>query len=560
MANMIPAVPADDTQSEAERSLFRVLREGLNDSYTVFHSFYTLSRSSDDKFIDGEIDFLIVSPNLDLLVLEVKGGTVTFDGPAGSWHQNGRPLKESPFKQAEKAKFKLRDFLKTRLGDISDMRFSHGVCFPDVFTALKHLPADADPEVCITGPDLVHMERAVVRVIESFGSTRAIVPGSNQGARLRQALMPHCEFGVSLVDRIGQEERKIFELTENQCRILDVLRNQKRALIAGCAGSGKTIMAVKKARELAADGKMVLLLAYNRLISEKLAGAVADLPRVTASNYHDFCTDALRRAGEMPAETGDADFYDRAVPQAFADLTKEKRPQFDAVIVDEGQDFRIEYWLSIDGMVGPDGFFYVFYDPDQNVFNQEMQLPNLGDPYVMTDNCRNTRRICLALKPLATMEMRPMDGAPEGCEVFEFSYPTPKARRRQLGKVLHELVNDQKLHARDIVVLGGHSIARTCVPGDRVVGNLLITEGDEEGPNVIHYYTYMKFKGCEAKAVIALDVDEGDGRWSRQALYTTMSRASHVLYVIRCTGTNKGASLDSLMIGDCMREGKHGTD
>jgi DNA helicase IV len=43
----------------------------------------------------------------------------------------------------------------------------------------------------------------------------------------------------------------------------------------------------------------------------------------------------------------------------------------------------------------------------------------------------------------------------------------------------------------------------------------------------------MKFKGCEADAVILLDVDPSDSRWSDRAVYTTASRAKHVLYVVR---------------------------
>ena len=43
----------------------------------------------------------------------------------------------------------------------------------------------------------------------------------------------------------------------------------------------------------------------------------------------------------------------------------------------------------------------------------------------------------------------------------------------------------------------------------------------------------MKFKGCEAKAVILLDVDLSDERWSERGLYTAMSRAVHELVVIR---------------------------
>ncbi|MHA2068223.1 MAG: NERD domain-containing protein [Candidatus Thorarchaeota archaeon] len=73
MAKMIPATLPLQTESKAERQLFSVLRDSLDDSFTVFHSFNLLTQNKQGKFIDGEIDYLIFSPSLGFLVLEVKG-------------------------------------------------------------------------------------------------------------------------------------------------------------------------------------------------------------------------------------------------------------------------------------------------------------------------------------------------------------------------------------------------------------------------------------------------------------------------------------------------------
>jgi hypothetical protein len=59
---MIPAIIPDDTQSEAEKKLFQVLHVSLDDSLTVFHSLDLLTHNLQDKYIEGEIDFLIFSP------------------------------------------------------------------------------------------------------------------------------------------------------------------------------------------------------------------------------------------------------------------------------------------------------------------------------------------------------------------------------------------------------------------------------------------------------------------------------------------------------------------
>ena len=63
MALMIPALVPDNTQSAGERTLHPLLRDGLDESYTVFHSFRTSTPNLQGFLRDGEIDFLIFSPS-----------------------------------------------------------------------------------------------------------------------------------------------------------------------------------------------------------------------------------------------------------------------------------------------------------------------------------------------------------------------------------------------------------------------------------------------------------------------------------------------------------------
>ena len=86
----------------------------------------------------------------------------------------------------------------------------------------------------------------------------------------------------------------------------------------------------------------------------------------------------------------------------------------------------------------------------------------------------------------------------------------------------------------DVVVLGGHSLAHTSVGAEGKVGQYRLVERMEQPQSKdVLYYTYMKFKGCEAKVVILLDVDEQDPRWNASGMYTAMSRAIHKLVVLR---------------------------
>ncbi|MBN1856280.1 MAG: NERD domain-containing protein [Dehalococcoidia bacterium] len=531
MARMIPAVVPEQGVSVGERMLHPVLRDGLDETHTIFHSFKAVSPNLEGKLVDTEIDFLVFSPADGFLVLEVKGGTVVFDGTRGRWYQGDRPIHD-PFDQATTNKHKLRSFLAERVGGATPLTLGHAVCFPSTFDEPKNLPPNVARDILITGRDLEAVSDAVRRAYDAFKRPHRTLT-VKEIERLRWALMPLCEYGMSLKDRLGQAEQQLFALTEEQCRMLDFIRNQRTALIQGCAGSGKTVMAVKKAHELAAEGHRVLLLAFNQMIGERLKDAVAGIPNIVAGTYHDFCIERLTQAGRLPAGIHDGDFYNTTLPEAFVELVSENDERFDALIVDEGQDFRTDYWVSLSYLLRKDGYFYIFYDPEQNVFGSEMDFPLDCSPFVLAQNCRNSQRICEFVAVHTEGEISPMDRMPMGDPIEESINTSPVGRRRRLATILNQLVNEQGLSASRIVILGGHNIDKTCIPGDGRLGNFAVLEGGEPGHNTIPYYTYMKFKGCEADAVILMDVDPNDPRWSDRAIYTTASRAKHLLYVIR---------------------------
>jgi len=179
------------------------------------------------------------------------------------------------------------------------------------------------------------------------------------------------------------------------------------------------------------------------------------------------------------------------------------------------------------------GYFYIFYDPEQNLFETLMTLPELGRPFTLRTNCRNSKTIFSEVAKYANQEIKIMDAAPEGEAIHEFSSPNDKLRRNELSKILHELVVDQEIQEEDIIILGGHSLSKTCLKDNNRVGQFTIIENGKPGKNTIPYYTYMKYKGCESDVVILLDVDDTDKRWNREgAMYTAMSRAKHLLYVV----------------------------
>lgn len=106
--------------------------------------------------------------------------------------------------------------------------------------------------------------------------------------------------------------------------------------------------------------------------------------------------------------------------------------------------------------------------------------------------------------------------------------------RPLLAQELNRIFREERIIQTDVVVLGGHSLKNTCIGDDPQVGDYrLVDQPKQFASGDVAYYTYMKFKGCEAKVVILLDIDESDPRWNASGLYTAMSRAVHQLIILK---------------------------
>ena len=75
---------------------------------------------------------------------------------------------------------------------------------------------------------------------------------------------------------LADDDRELLRLTEQQFAVLDRLRRQRRVSISGGAGTGKTVLALEKARRLAREGSGVLLTCFNRPLADNLRRSAGD--------------------------------------------------------------------------------------------------------------------------------------------------------------------------------------------------------------------------------------------------------------------------------------------
>lgn len=551
MARLIPRVDPNSIENNGERIVAQALVQQLPADCVVYHSFPWLrtephAHTGKEYLQPGEADFVLVHPQKGVLIVEVKGGTVEYDAASQSWNRrHGTYDVGDPFLQAEKNKYVLRDLILDQLGikgSTPPFTIGHAVAFPHSRYS-GTLPAHVPRSILFDADDLTMLERKINQCFDSW--CRVPNPRPLDAALLdaiQQALSPVFQFTPVLWRTIDDQEERIKRLTNSQARLLDMLRNQERAAIEGVAGSGKTILAVAQAQRFARQGLRTLLVCYNRPLADWLAAQQPEQfhELLHVDTFHGLCARICRLAGiAFPTNKTNDDFWIYEAAELFEQAAGivAKEHGYDAIVVDEGQDFQTFWWEGLQKLYrDTKGPLYVFYDPKQNIYVDDPLLPaGLGHPYVLPTNCRNTQQIAAHCGTILGITLDVLEDAPKGNQ--------PKVSDLHgSNDVIHQTRRTiQEWCLRDRGGLQPSQVA-ILVPQDNpalwpaTFGNIpMVRDFDQWRANKgILLATHRRFKGLESDALVLAGVPEPDTKnyYTRADHYVACSRAKHLLEII----------------------------
>jgi len=253
MAFTVPEVLAsrDGRVMPGERKVFVALRDHLPEDYLVYY----------DVPVDGRHpDFVVVGPDLGLVILEVKDwrlngiAEATADGVQLRQPQ-GQLRVRNPIRQVRDYALRTVDALKRRprlrAGDQLCCGWGYGVLLPNLTREELQRPSlfgpsleqALGPGLVLTGEDLVpealpHRLRAL---IPDHGAARGFLDAD------RGVLHPEVRIGWG-----ASSDEIVRVMDREQERLARTLGDQHR-LLRGVAGSGKTIVLICRARHLRAQ-------------------------------------------------------------------------------------------------------------------------------------------------------------------------------------------------------------------------------------------------------------------------------------------------------------------
>jgi len=559
MPKFIPNVRPEDISYDSERAVYRALST-LPPEYVVLHSFPWLRPCRDlleEPLREGEADFVVLHPNRGLLVLEVKGGFPVLCGR--QWMRGGKVMRD-PFEQARRSRYALLDSVEERsCHRVHRGLFAHGdlVVFPHARYE-GPLPLNADSRIVIDALGLDDMPHKIEEGFRAWSRCETHLSHS-QFSELLGLLMPKLRLFRCASAEVAAERERIVQITLDQRTTLLGLLANERVLVEGTAGSGKTLLALEFALTLAEQGQSTLLLCYNRNLALWLQEQVIGDPRYNSAKarleiatFHAFAFSIARQSHvefTVPNENCQS-FWDEEVPlileQALEVLASSGRTKvFDAVIVDESQDFSPDWWVTVESLTrrGRAGRLYSFVDLNQSL-RGEPRYPSLPfqTRFYLSTNCRNTRAIARSSAALAKTEVSLLPGTPMG--ELPVTRRAPSAASEG-GLVLAEVrqLLQQGLLPRQIALIGPAPHDKSCLSQFREVGGFPLIEDAREwrrGTGVL-VTTARAFKGLEAEVVVAYGLSKFGELFSPTDLYVAWTRACHRLILVCQTGEVRAA-------------------
>jgi hypothetical protein len=348
----------------------------------------------------------------------------------------------------------------------------------------------------------------------------------------------------------------------------DVAENPRGAAsrrVRGPAGSGKSLALASRAIVLASQSKQVLIVTYNITLSHYLRDLCARAARergarhwkqaVSFVHFHELLREmwlqhSRPNLGGEVWETGALEYLAGAYERPGHDL-----PTYDAILVDEGQDFEEEWWRFIrEHMLKPGGEMLLVADRTQNLYERSNWTTDsisgggFTGPWI---ELKGTYRMPVDLIPIAAeFGARYLPEGERDLPTVESDHPAgseahqPTVRRwvnvddRDAVQVAADEVEAlfrarEGLSPSDIVVLADHETGERIMAELKSRGNDVIsvfTSGPGDfrqsrkrafwgGQPGIKGCTIHSFKGWESRAVVC--VPPGN---SPRSLYIAMTR------------------------------------
>lgn len=537
MGTSVPEDPrwAPDS-SPAERTLWRWCVEQLPDEVLALPQ-VAMTVGGGGRVQEAEADLVLVDPEHGVTVVEVKGGTLSYDGTRAIWRRSEGGAREvrDPVAQVKRTRSVLRAALASAGIDGATLALRWAVATPDCRLDAPGEPVLHDAQLW----DALAADQLATLLARTRGPlSQGEQPLGDRAARhVADVLRGRTRAGrPTLRSAVDEHEHQIRVHTESHRNILRHFAAHPNVLVRGAAGTGKTVLALDAAVQFASMGQRVLLTCWNVMLGRWLRAALRDALTAIGSPVAEQVTDdpdgrvvvthvaALAEHGTdaAPGEDLSAWFHD-TLPEALTPQVT--AGEFDVVVLDEAQDLSELWVLAVSSLVARDGRWFAFADGQQDLFHADAALPEFLDvQHELRENFRNSRAIAGFAARFGDLELDCVTGDGPPVRFVRVPGEHVVARTRE---VAGRLQRDERIADDHLAVLwlfhnpskgATEQLADAALAGERIETNS------------------AAFKGME-RPVVVLGLDlHGRDRVGHaeveRAIYVAATRARSLLVVV----------------------------
>ena len=561
-----------NSEKKAKKAL-----SSLSDDYRVFCN---LSWSG-DKAIHGhqdfECDFLLAHPNKGFLIIEVKGGSISYEGKYDLWESHGKKGSfkiKNPIDQAIKNKYSLKQFLSRKFQEQYHrslvLKMAHCVWFIDTdYGETGGTLPRAHKEIILDRSSIFNIKSEIEEVYHFFeeeNKNKQVNPEDFQ--KILSLLLPSGQITPSLAKGIEFQEKEILNLTQKQLNILHYIKETKRVFLSGGAGTGKTILGIEKAKQEAYKGNKVLFTCYNKNLAFSLQKYFLSDPilksHITVINFHRLCHEYAKKIEkgfhfEKKENINSEDFWNYKSIEYLEEAIEEKGDElkFSTLIIDEIQDFSTIWINSLIYFIlknPKDNTIYFLGDKHQSVFNKNNSSFNFEEilqtehftSIFLNENFRNGSFIFSVFENILTTNQLSLAQYEGEISKIESEYThLEKTLTKEINKLL-----GQKILPQDIAVLSETSLVKM-IPS--ISTNPLFTF-DILDKDKIFISNIRSFKGLEKNIILFITYNNQEKSPEKILSYIACSRAKHMLILIG--GKKELDIFDTSFLNNIKREKK----
>lgn len=506
MALIIPPdynLPGNGGLQESERQTLEYLAEALPDTYTVFSSvLWARSHAQNTRF--GEIDFCVVSPAGQLVVIEQKSG--------GLIERDGQIYKRYGVKEKNAGDQLLRSI--AALKDVWQKQHQGQTVSIDYLLYLPDHSMRNLNGLQLDASRIVHASSA-----QSLNETIQAVCGELPADKSRVAVMHDFLTGVLELEldigRLQSHQDRLYRRYEDTLLAwvmrLDFLPYVLR--VDGCAGSGKTQLGLGIFREARTRGEEARYICFNRPLADSLARAANDPERIlNRDRFYDLFLKSQQAVFDF--DNSDGNLYERLEAQV-ASLAIPQEWLVDLLVIDEGQDMPQRSLDVLMRFLRPGGRLVWLEDKEQNLYRHEAVVL-IDAVELRLDQCfRSPVAILKFMTTLFAIKRPVLPANPHyGEEPGFFTVENEQLTTRLAGR-LQEL-SSRGVPLKDIAIISLHGLSRSALKGMDMLGDFSLshftgsytpdgqqvwTDGD------IVFDSIYRFKGSQRPFILLIDAD-----------------------------------------------------